>query len=794
MNPSALSPAKTILLVLSVLAVVFACSHAPPVYTNVALPAAVVAAHTIHYQKDVQPIFDAKCAACHSCNDAPCQLKLTSADGVTRGASKQEIYDGTRPKDIEPTRLGIDALSIEAWRQKGFFSAIYSPKDSGTPPLQASLLYSMVELGHQHPWAPDSRIPDGIDLTRTRSNQCPVMAEFDDYAKNRPLLGMPFAMSGLTDQEMQTLRTWIAEGGTVDPPQIHASEGELQAVEKWERYLNRPGPRERLVARYLYEHLFLAHLYFPDEKQTHFFELLRSHTPPGQELIPVTSATPNDEPGGPFYYRLRLITETIVHKTHIIYPLDDKKLDRFNSLFFGTDWAVVAEPGYAAADRANPFATFAAIPARARYEFMLDNAEYFVRTFIRGPVCSGQVATDVIRDQFWVLFENPATERYVNDAAYRQRATPLIGLPGQDSDLIAIHEQWEQYREQRNRYVTLRQAEYARTQPKGPGLKDLWDGGGWNRNALLTVFRHFDNASVEFGLIGNVPETLWVMDYPLLERTYYQLVVNFNVFGGVAHQLDTRLYFDLIRNEGEYDFLRFLPRHDREKLRSAWYADSGKIKLFTTYAAADDSVPTRIVYKTSDSKSEFAAKVFARMHKIMGPPDLINRCALDDCQAPGETAAMRRSDKALRPFASKSGAELPVIKVMPELVYLRIVAPNGERLVYSLVHNRAHTNVAFLVGEDLRLEPDKDTLTVMPGITGSYPNFIFDVPLEDVERFTAALAAVQDEDQLHTVAQTWGLRRTRPDFWPVFHDLTTYLEAANPTEGGLLDLGRYGNL
>ena len=39
--------------------------------------------------------------------------------------------------------------------------------------------------------------------------------------------------------------------------------------------------------------------------------------------------------------------------------------------------------------------------------FMLDNAEYFVRTFIRGPVCRGQIATDVIRDNFWALFQAP---------------------------------------------------------------------------------------------------------------------------------------------------------------------------------------------------------------------------------------------------------------------------------------------------------------------------------------------------------------------------------------------------
>ena len=67
---------------------------------------------------------------------------------------------------------------------------------------------------------------------------------------------------------------------------------------------------------------------------------------------------------------------------------------------------------------------------------------------------------------------------------------------------------------------------------------------------MLTVFRHLDNASVVQGFVGAIPETLWVMDYPLLERTYYALVVNFNVFGNVGHGI-----FDLNRYRKVADLL-----------------------------------------------------------------------------------------------------------------------------------------------------------------------------------------------------------------------------------------------
>ena len=77
----------------------------------------VVATHqSFDYQRDIRPILETRCMACHGCYDAPCQLKLTSAEGIERGASKKQVYDGTRIDDAEPTRLGIDADSTEAWR------------------------------------------------------------------------------------------------------------------------------------------------------------------------------------------------------------------------------------------------------------------------------------------------------------------------------------------------------------------------------------------------------------------------------------------------------------------------------------------------------------------------------------------------------------------------------------------------------------------------------------------------------------------------------------------------------
>ncbi len=151
----------------------------------------------------------------------------------------------------------------------------------------------------------------------------------------------------------------------------------------------------------------------------------------------IPTLRPNDDPGEPFYYRLRKIESTIVHKTHITYPLSGQQMARLDALFLAPDWEVAQLPDYSVRDALNPFATFSAIPARARYQFMLDSAQYIVMTFIRGPVCRGQVATDVIDDQFYVLFQDPDADLSVTDPAYLASVQSYLMLTPEQEKLLA---------------------------------------------------------------------------------------------------------------------------------------------------------------------------------------------------------------------------------------------------------------------------------------------------------------------------------------------------------------------
>ena len=103
---------------------------------------------------------------------------------------------------------------------------------------------------------------------------------------------------------------------------------------------------------------------------------------------------------------------------------------------------------------------------------------------------------------------------------------------------------WTKYWGLQTQYMNAKQtwSENIDTMDIGTAMNYIWDGGWQNPNAALTVFRHFDSASVSLGLIGYYTDSAWVIDYPMLERIHYLLDAGFNVFGNVGHQLNTRLH------------------------------------------------------------------------------------------------------------------------------------------------------------------------------------------------------------------------------------------------------------
>ena len=582
---------------------------------------------------------------CHACYDAPCQLKTTSWEGLARGASKTPVYDATRLRAATPSRLGVDADKPSEWRARDFSPVLNEHRPTPEAHRGAGLMHRLLMLKQQHPLPAGDVVEGGLDFSLERSATCPAEAEIDRYERATPQGGMPFGLPGLSASEHRVLTRWLEQGAPYEGPAAPTPLA-TQRVAQWERFFNGDSLKERLFSRYAYEHLFLAHLHFDDDPERQYFRLVRSATPPGQPPRLIASPRPVDDPGvSRVYYRLVPERETIVAKTHMPYALGPQRMARWRALFLDTPDKVDRLPGYSAETAANPFATFADLPVAARYRFMLDEAEFTIMGFIKGPVCRGQMALNVIDDHFWVVFLAPSSASDAAQSALLAKDVNLMRLPtGSSSTPVLIP--WLQYARAGER---LSEGQVGRPPSVAAGLARLdlrliWDGEGRNDNAALTVFRHFDSASVVKGMVGEAPKTAWVIGYPLLERIHYLLVANYDVYGNVGHQLNSRLYMDFLRMEGEFNFLTLLPQPARLATRDHWYRGDSLATREQVYGGATTTlaVDSAIRYSTTDPKRELLDMLRAKLAPVLSRRFDIDRRVAPPLRAPLQELARVR--------------------------------------------------------------------------------------------------------------------------------------------------------
>ena len=752
----------------------------------------------ISWADDVQPVLEKRCVVCHGCFDAPCQLKLTSYEGLVRGANSTKVYDGSRIKAAAPSRLGIDAQTADEWQDMGFHpvlaeSDVQSERDAADF-MRQSVLYRLLRLKQRNPQPRTGLLPASVTTELGRKQVCTEQKDIAKFERDNPLWGMPYGMPNLPDEEYQTIMRWLAQGAQPPEPTIDADEL-LEQVERWEAFLNGSSIKEKLVSRYLYEHLFLGHLYFADSPYRQFYRFVRSYTPPGQPIREIPTVRPFDDPGvEEFWYRLRHHDASIVDKSHVIYQLSDAKMARIRELFLEIDYGVEELPSYALPEGANPFKTFASLPPESRYKFLLDDARFYIQGFIKGPVCRGQVALNVIEDQFWVMFVNPDSIDADDSSQILARAADYLKMPTKTQTfklLAAYREYWDAQKE----YLVLKNEYIERNldQIEGKGLRLIWNGDGTNPNAALTIFRNFDSAAVEFGLLGQMPETAWIIDYPLLERIHYLLVAGFDVYGNVGHQLNTRLFMDFLRMEGEDNFLMFLPKSERQKIRAGWYEGirSGRSKYFTE-TMGWSAWESPISFKTADVQPEFYRMIIDHLGPVSGGPDYLNRCSGDKCGTLVEATPMLDADAVMRELAQIQGEQLAVF---PELSYVRVSNEEGPDIGYSLIKNNAWKNITSFLENAENAEPDPtgNTMTVLRGFSGSYPNFFFLVRGDELTAFVEHAKSVRNVDDYQLFVGRFGVRRTSTNFWKQADWFQDSYNAARPIEAGILDLNRYEN-
>ncbi|MBT8346963.1 MAG: fatty acid cis/trans isomerase [Desulfofustis sp.] len=772
---------------LVLLSLLFGCAQPPPQTPAYQF---VAPARQLNYLADVEPVLVKRCVVCHSCYNSPCQLKLSSWDGLVRGASKEAIYNAGRLKTMDPSRLLVDAHSTSEWREKGFSSVIQERGQSHSD----SIMYMLLDHKRLSPDVVGSYYPEAGDLTCAENGD-----ELKKYLKKHPNNGMPFGFPPLTNEEFNAIAGWLgqgAKGPSAEEQQLLKAvpNKDQHMIDKWEAFLNQPDPKYQMTARYLYEHLFLAHLTF-ETGSGDFYEMVRSKTGPGEDIDIVATVRPYDAPEtNRVYYRFRKIYSTIVHKTHMVFDMGEDHFQRVQELFITPEW--VRPPhliGYDALRSANPIDAFEQIPVRSRYQWMLDNAEYTIRTYIRGPVCKGQVALNVIDDHFWIMFMDPDYDLAVKFPGFLKLHYENLRLPGEMGSHYSLarslfdnpHYAWAVD------FYKARQEFYSAHYPDGLDTTMLWKGNRFDDSPLLTVYRHFDSASVHRGVLGGLPKTMWVIDYPLLERIYYSLVAGFDVYGTAGHQLATRFYMDALRIEGESYFLDFMPAEQRRDMFLSWYEGIKPKNL--QYTAAQ--IPAKMTFTTEEPRRELIEDLVRNQINAAGI-DFDQNYLPAGKKYPPLPDTYEHVEDIMQGFVAVSAPGVSFFSHVADhnanVAWVRITnIPGKEDEVISIVIDRWHDNVRYLFRESSALDPSKDRADFLDGFVSSYPNYFLIVEAQDLPDFFDILKNYDGSEEYINRISKYGVNREADDFWEVYDWFQKEFDDYHGGEAGIVDLNRY---
>ena len=203
------------------------------------------------------------------------------------------------------------------------------------------------------------------------------------------------------------------------------------------------------------------------------------------------------------------------------------------------------------------------------------------------------------------------------------------------------------------------------------------------------------------------------------------------------------------------------------------------------------SVNTVNGYKTQDVQQEFYQILEKYLGRMAGKADVINRCVGTKCLK-SEKGAEAKVDHAMRRIARLHGERLIVL---PDVSFVRVRngADGGKDLAYTVILNKGYTNITSMFENVDNRDRSQDTLTVIKGLTGSYPNFFFEIDINDVEAFVSRFESISNREEYEQFVGLYGVRRTNTEFWAIsdwFHQSAMKHE---PLRAGIFDLNRYRN-
>lgn len=748
------------------------------------------------FMSQIKPIIDKRCVACHACREAECRLKMTSPEGIIRGGSTQIIHGGGL-LGVKRTKLFHDAHGEAAWRQRGFYSVMRTPRRLKRSLMRSGETFDLLGRNSIFTAAMVNSYQNGEEqekisqrnLIGTKEQMC---GEGRKDLDNVP--GMPYKMKQLEGEEFGTLYSWAQKGAKAEVPSAElllmlTTPKNPELIKKWEDFFNHPSNKAKWTSRFLYEHLFLARFYI-QEAPGEFYELVRSSTayPEPVKISPTLKAFQRP-PAKKWYYRLMKVHSTIVDKNHFVYEVNNDTLKDLKDMFWNQDWGKGNNNVQFNFSNSNPMVAFKHVSAKARYGWMLKNAHLLLDISARSQNCRSEGAAAPYWDNMLHVFLKPESDATVMfGKEFYDKAGRHLPIPATSGGKITP---FDDFNDEQRRFAKIKKVYTKKLKPQGLTLDDLWTGeNGQDKNAIVTVLRHYWTASAHKGHWGDTSRSVLLLDFANFERYFYLCNVATEVSEAMLFQSRVVTYLFDTKKEAENVFLSLVPENIRNSARRGLVegldANREYVNDFSLPYNPNNGIEGKEDLKTYGDyinavlKQKYSPEVIGEMSTAI---PFGNKSEND------EKTKLQSLRKIKGTFATQ----------MPNIAYLRVRGENGESRFYTLAANRYYKTRNQLSFTDSDYEkkersPERDTLDVFPGIHFTFPEKIYLVDEENLDQFVSNLRRVGSRKSFLAFNSKYGLDQMADNFWTIIDEANQTFIGNNPIDGGILDLHRYGNI
>jgi hypothetical protein len=130
---------------------------------------------------------------------------------------------------------------------------------------------------------------------------------------------------------------------------------------------------------------------------------------------------------------------------------------------------------------------------------------------------------------------------------------------------------------------------------------------------------------------------------------------------------------------------------------------------------------------------------------------------------------------------------------LPEASVLTVRDEHDQDHFFTVLRNSAHSNVAHLFDEADRRLPDEDTVTLVTGFIGAYPNAFYLVKTAHLPAFVDTVRDLRSENDYSALMARFALRRTDTRFWSYSDAVHAAYRSWVPVEAALFDYSRFEN-